>query len=393
MIDDGTKMNRLTKIVLVMLAMASTAHAADAVTDSNAGKRSDRGWVNPTVKPHRPPGPEYGVRLELNRAGVGPVMDVAATARHLYAVGEGKLFVLDLAQPNAPRIEGQLAGLGHVRQIAVQRGIAYVTAREDGLFLVDVRSPDQPVLASHYDTIELATGIAVSGNVAAVANRLAGVELIDVSDPRRPRHLSTVRVGEAQSVAFQGDYLYAGVWHSREVAVIHVQNPRKPAVVARAPLDGYGDGVAVQGNLLVAATGHHSGVQPNRVPGDPGFGHGHGLEVFDVSRPSQPRLLSRLKLPPLYRLGMDMWGVELAGDYAFVHDTYNGLFVIDLRHPATPRCLAHCPLPIVKDRNDPSPLAGLAIVRDRVYLAGAWSDLHIVAPGVPAPRRPRQLRI
>lgn len=342
---------------------------------------------DPTAKPHRPPGPEYGPQLALKNVGIGPVMDVAATSSHLYAVGGGRLHVLDHSQPDAPRVIGRLSGLGNVRQIAVQDGIAYITSREDGLFLVDVRRPDRPVVASHYDTIELATGIAVSGSVAAVANRLAGVEFVDVSDPNRPRHLSTVRVGEAQSVAFKDGYLVAGVWHSNELAIVDARNPRRPKLVAKAPLDGHGDGVSIRGSLALVATGHHSRARPAAKPDDPGFGRGHGLEIFDVSDPTRPRFLSRLKLPPLYRLGMDMWGVEAAGDYAFVHDTYNGLFVVDVRDPAKPRCLAHCQLPVVKERGDPSPVAGLA--GGRVYLAGAWSDLHVVTPGVPAALEPK----
>ena len=336
----------------------------------------------PPSSPHPPAGREYGRRLEIKGLGIGPMMSVTAAGKYLYAIGSGRLFVLDNSQPDQPRVVGQLAGLGEVRQIAIQGSVAYITSREDGLFLVDVRQPDRPRLLSHYDTIELATGIAVSGDVAAVANRNPGVEFVDVSDPKHPRHLSTVRVGEAQSVVFQGEYLYAGIWGSREMAVIDVHNARRPKLVALAPLDGQGDGVAVRGNLAFMVTGHHSRAKPAAKPGDPGFGRGHGLEVFDISNPREPRFMSRLKLPQLYRLGMDMWGVVLAGDYAFVHDTYNGMFMIDIRDPVRPKCVANRQLPIVAGRNDPSPLAGLAVVGDRVYLAGAWSDLHVAATGV-----------
>jgi hypothetical protein len=312
------------------------------------------------------------------------MMNVTAAGKYLYAIGKGLLFVLDNSQPDQPRVVGRLAGLGEVRQIAVQNSVAYITSREDGMFLVDVGQPDRPVLLSHYDTIELATGIAVSGEIAAVANRNPGVEFVDVSDPKHPHHLSTVRVGEAQSVAFQGEYLYVGIWGSRELAVVDVHNARHPQAVAFAPLDGQGDGVAVRGNLAFVATGHHSPAKPAAKPGDPGYGRGHGLEIFDVSNPQKPCLVSRLKLPELYRLGMDMWGVVLAGDHAFVHDTYNGMFVIDIRDPSHPRCVANRQLPVVAGHGDPSPVAGLTVANDRVYLAGAWCDLYVGWPGVPA---------
>lgn len=346
-------------------------------TPATHGKLHD-----PTAKPAPPPGPQYGRQFKMAHAGIGPVMDVAAEGKLLYAVGGGKLFVLDPSQPAAPRVVGRLEGLGHVRQIAVRGAVACITSREDGLFIVDVSKPERPVLASRYDTVELATGIAISGQVAAVANRFAGVELVDISDPRRPRHLSTVRMGEAQSVTFQGRHLYAGIWATNEIAVVDVSDPLRPKLVTKAPLDGHGDGVAVRGNLLLAATGHHSRTRPVAKPGDPGFGRGHGLELFDISDPAKPRHLSRIKFPPLYRLGMDMWGVEIAGDTAFVNDTYNGLFMVDIRDPAKPRYAGHCQLPVVKAQNDASPAAGLALAGEKVYVAGAWSDLHIVEPGV-----------
>lgn len=373
-------MNRILRLALFTFTFAATVGQSALAQGVNS--------PDPTAKPAPPPGPQYGRHLKMTHAGIGPVMDVAADGKLLYAVGGGKLFVLDPGQPGPPRVVGRLEGLGHVRQIALRGAVACITSREDGLFIVDLTRPERPVLASRYDTIELATGIAISGQVAAVANRFAGVELVDIADPRRPRHLSTVRVGEAQSVTFQGHYLYAGVWATDEIAVIDVSDPLRPRLVAKAPLDGHGDGVAVRGNLLLAATGHHSRARPAAKPGDPGFGRGHGLELFDISDPAKPRHLSRIKFPPLYRLGMDMWGVAIAGDMAIVNDTTNGLFLVDIRDPAKPRCAGHCQLPVVEAQNDPSPAAGLVLAGGKVYVAGAWSDLHIMELGVSLAREP-----
>ncbi len=184
-------------------------------------------------------GPELPIVATL---GCGPTMDVALEGNYLYAIGGARLYVARLDDPAKPRLVGELAGLGNVRQIAVREGIAYVTAREDGLFIVDVHRPEQPELLCHYDTIELATGICLSGPVAFVACRQNGVELIDVSDPRRPVHLSTLRPGEAQSVTCRDGLLYVGTWVSREVVICDVSDPRHPRVLSRAPMDGYADG-------------------------------------------------------------------------------------------------------------------------------------------------------
>lgn len=331
----------------------------------------------------------YGAELSiLNEPGVGACIDVDLVEQTLYAIGRGKLYVADVSDPAGPKVIGSLGGLGHVRQLCVEHGVAYVTAREDGLFIVDVSTPDRPRLLSHYDTIELATGIDISGDVAFVACRTAGVELVDVSDPDQPRHLSTVRTGEAQSVDARNGILYAGVWGSSELVVCDVSNPRKPLLMSKTKLDGFGDGVDVRGDYCYVATGHHSRQSPRKKPGDPGYGKGHGLEIFDVSDPAGPKPVGRVKFPPLYRMGMDMWGVTASDDYAFVADTYNGLFVVDISDPGKPRIVARRQLPLVEGRDDPSPVGGLAVGEGVIYTAGIWSDLHVIEAPMARPVLP-----
>ena len=78
---------------------------------------------------------------------------------------------------------------------------------------------------------------------------------------------------------------------------------------------------------------------------------------------------------------MDMWGVVLAGGHAFVNDTHNGFFLIDVRDATKPRNVGWTQLPVVG--KDPSPVAGLAVAKGRVFLAGGFDDLHLVDTGLP----------
>ena len=323
----------------------------------------------------------YGPELEIiHNAGTGPVMDVAIEGDHAYAIGQKKLHILDIRDPKKPVKVGTLEGLGSVRQLLVRNRIAYITSRQDGLFIVDVSAPALPRLLNHYDTVEFATGVAISGDLLFVACRHYGVELIDVSDPTNPHHLSTVRTGEAQSVVAKNGYLYVGVWASSEVVTVDYQDPWNPRVVSKVPLDGYGDGLDVQGKLLYVVTGHHSKERPRAAPGDPGFGKGHGMEVFELSDPANPAFLSRVKFPPLYEIGNDMWGVTIAYGHAFVADTYNGLFVIDVDDPKALKFVGHRKLPFVESRKQPGFVGGLAVTDDVIFLAGGYTDLHVVEP-------------
>ncbi len=325
----------------------------------------------------------YGRELPLLASfGAGPAQDVAVSESHAYVIGRGRLRIYAISNPREPVLRGELKGLGNTRQILVAQGIAYISAREDGLFLVDVKDPAAPRLISHYDSVEWATGLALSGEVLCIANRQFGVELVDVSEPASPRHLANLRTGEAQSVAIQDGWLYTGVWGSSEVVVADIRNARAPRLTARVPLDGYGDGVAVQGKYLFAATGHHSrrerpGGGPRRED-EPSYGAGHGLEIFELSNPAEPRFVARLKFPKFYALGNDFWSVRVVGAYAFVADTHNGVFVVDVSDPSAPRCLGHRQLPAPSPASLPDAVGGLAPIQDHLLVAGSGTDLHLL---------------
>lgn len=321
----------------------------------------------------------------LGELGCGPCMDAAVAGDRMFVVGRGRLHIADISDPKRPQLLGELPGLGNTRQIVVDDDVAYVSSREDGVFLIDVSDPAKPSLLSHYNSVELATGLALAGDVLFVAQRQYGVEQVDVSDPRNPRHLSTVRTGEAQSIAYHEGHLYVGVWAASEVVVVDMHDARAPRVVSRTPLDGYGDGVDVRDGVLYVATGHHSRA-PHARETDPGFGHGHGLELFDLSEPAAPAFISRVKFPPLYEIGHDMWSVTVANGRAFVADTHNGVFVVDVRDSRRPSIVGRRRFPPPAERDRSAFIGGLALGPGVLYAAGGWTDLHVLgAPELAVP--------
>jgi len=326
---------------------------------------------------------QYGKRLSYRKVeGVGPCIAAEVVGNRLYAIGQGSLYVLDITAQANPKLLGKLPGLGTTRQLVIKDKIAYVTARQDGLWLVDISDPAKPALISHYDTVEMATGIWVSGGLAFIATRCYGVEIVDVSNPRQVRHVSTLKTGEAQSCWAKDNFLYIGDWAPKKLLVADVKNPRQPVIVGEAPLDGYGDGGCLRGRFCFAATGHHS-----RTPSkEDAEGKGHGLEIFDVSKPAQPAFISRVKLPAHYSIFNDMWSARVAGDHCVVADTNNGLFVVDVRDIARPAIVAHAQLPYVARREMFDPVGGVALAKDVIYAAGIYTGLYVVpAPGLATP--------
>jgi hypothetical protein len=338
----------------------------------------------------------YGQTLKVIKTlNIGRCIDATVARDILYVIGQQSIFSFDISSPANPVLLSRLKGLGNVRQIEVENGYAYITARQDGLYIVDVNDPRKMTKAGHYDTLELATGISVSGPLAVVANRQYGIELVDVSNPSKPRFVGLTRTGEAQSVFIKGKLAYVGDWGNRELTVCDISNPYDPRVVSQTPLDGFGDGVFVRDNLCFAATGHHARSMKKRVASDPAFGKGHGVEIFDVSSPQSPQSLSCLKLPSFYQRYIDMWDVQVAGRYAFVGDTQAGLFVIDIRNPQKPSFAAHATFPQVEFRGEDvnAPVGGFALGDGVIYVAGKLTDLSVVeAKGMATPIRADQSR-
>ena len=278
-------------------------------------------------------------------AGVGPGMDVVREGDYLYMLQGRNLAILSVKEPGKPELIGKLENVGNLRQIVVRDEVAYITAREDGLFVLDVSDPTAPKLLSHYDTIEFATGIAVEGQFAFVAQRWFGVEIIDIANPEKLRHVSVVRVGEAQSCVVSNGYLYAGVWAEYRVAICDVRDPANPKQVAEVELNGRGDGLCVENGILYAAYGHHQPGSKFSLD-DPRYANGNGMEIFDVSKPTEPKHLSRVQFDwRFYYSWPDTWRVKLALPYAYLYHTYNGVFILDVSDPTQPKELTQIRIP------------------------------------------------
>lgn len=309
---------------------------------------------------------------------------LALHGEYLYAAGNDLLSVYRVTEPHAPRKCGELAIRG-TRQIAISGNYLYLSARNWGVQVIDISNPEKPELVHRIDTAELATGLETAGNLLCVTIRVYGVQLFDISDPLRPRHLSLLRTGEAQSAFYFNGKLAVGDWGSSRLTIADISDPYRPRILSSAPLDGFGDGVWVHGNLCYAATGHHArkGTAAER------HGRGHGLEIFDITDPARPVRLGGIKFPRFYEIGNDFWTVRSDGRTAFVGDTHNGFFAVDVSDPASPRLLGRGILPPAerysaaarKKITGPDCVTDVAVGDGVVYLAGQKTGLFVVPVG------------
>ncbi len=346
---------------------------------------------------------------------IGRATDVDTDGEYLYVINGGAFDILSIKEdPSAPVWKSGIENLGTVRQIRLvpDKEAVIITARDCGMYIIDVTDKENPVIAAAYDTIEMATGLAVTEKYAFVSCRTFGTEIIDISDINKPRHVSVIYSGEAQSCEIIDGLLYAGCWANREVQVFDVSNPANPRNIVNIPLTGQGDGIKIKDGILYAATGHHSpGYSSTSPKGALSWGYGNGMDIFDVSdiKNGSYTYLSTVRIDgTFYKLGDDYWTVELSErngtKYAYLSNTFNGIFVYDVTNPESPIRLSHISVVIpsgtarynqykghhgietvTSDFHFPydtssflkSPIGGFAVTDGYMYIAATGTDLHI----------------
>lgn len=409
-IDMPVKLSRLDKITLefegqLLLAGASYDYRGTEKLKSlstRSGMHMLEEFVDVTV-------------ADTGSSLVGKTMDLVKSGDIIYSIGDGKLTITDVSKVNAPKVLGTLGNMGSsIRQIALLSDgkHVFITSRQNGGYIVNVEDPTNPRQVARYDSVEMATGVDVYGDYVYVCNRQYGVEIVDVSDVYNPVQCAIVRGGTAQSCKVVDGILYMGSWNERSVDMFDVTQPSNPKYLGSAPLNGKGDGMMVVSvgdkTYLYAATGQHAfGVSENvsdtfteeDVLSDLRFGQGNGLDIFDVTDPAAPRWLSTSRIDGRYYFpNNDYWEVEIAEHngryYAYVLNTYNGVYVLDVTDPAAPVRLGHVCVtsafvgvqsysgrgvifPYDQNTRRQSPIAGIAVEDGVLYMASSMTDLHI----------------
>jgi hypothetical protein len=253
-------------------------------------------------------------------SGVGGYdIDLADSFAYLsgYYTGGHEFRVLSVAESANPRILGSAATIAFNFGVWARQacGRAFVADERGGLALIDITDPAQP----QPDTVVLRAGstedIAIDGQTAYVASQLAGMKVLDVSDPTRPEWVGDLtqsyRGITVFSVAARDSFAYV-CWLSPFLRVVSVADPGSPVMVAACTTLNHPEAMVIRDSFLYVAEDYR-------------------LQVVNVARPRQPRVVGTVNLPGMSR------EVILADTLAFVAG--QGMHVISVANPTSPRII------------------------------------------------------
>lgn len=250
---------------------------------------------------------------------VQPIEAVAVSGDRGYALTTNNLHVVDLSAPTTPSELGVLAGFISGRELAVVGDLVYVLGYRK-LAVVDAGTPSAPVLSGELEWSDVSPlDIEVVSDHAFLA---AGDDLrvVDVSDPTTPTEIATVELG-AETYARYLDVANGRVFVSGRGAfpddklfVIDVTDPAHPVLEADVVIaSGSGDIVARDG--LVHIFGGYPGA----------------LHIYDVTVPQTPVWQGSVTIPSTYQERL-----AAVDDHILVTTYLHGLTVVETTDPTSP---------------------------------------------------------
>lgn len=244
---------------------------------------------------------------------------------HAYVAAGNTLTILDISNPAAPKRSGAYDFADRIWGFSVAGSRAYVACDLYGLGILDVSNPTKPTLAGYYKTRGQAHAVDVFGKTALVSDHMLGVAYLDISNEAKP-----VLLGSA---FLEGYSRYLAVFDSLVYAVdspigFYILDPTKPS---SDPLGAVQTAESGYGRIISIGVSDPSDTKGPKIAAVSG---GRALQVYDVSSPSNPVLLSRFSTPGK---GPRM---TMKNRLAFIADNAEGVQVVDLSTPSTPRIVA-----------------------------------------------------
>lgn len=242
----------------------------------------------------------------LGSRSTSDAWDVVPKDHYLFvADGDKGLKVLDVSQARRPVRVLSMSDT-EAYELALEGDLLYVAAGDGGLKIYDVTDPEKPVFSGVYINGGI-DHVAVKGDFGFVTNLDGLLEILDLSNRERPSPMSRLQLEDPRQLIADGDYLFVAEGRAG-LKIFDVTNPAAPILFDESEgtevtgLDVVENRIylADRGGLRILET-YLKGESFVIAEADTGLhpfhlslgedrvylsGHGQGVEVVDLRRPS-----------------------------------------------------------------------------------------------------------
>ncbi len=315
--------------------------AALALALAACGGASSSPSAAPLSTPGPTPTPAAG-SLNMTRRALLSLQALAATAgagcwgytspagRRLALMGTSAgLSVVDVANPSAPRLTGNITGGSSAwREVRTYREFAYVTTEaQTGLDIVDLRDPDRPLKVRTWnETFASAHSLWIDeqrGLLYAHGTQ-SGMHVLDLAaDPTNPTEVGRFTNFYIHDSYGRGDRLYAAAIRDGFVGILDVARPDRIQEVGR-----FNTGATFTHNTWLTRDGRYLFTTDER-PGAP-------LEGWSLLSTPPVKVSQYIAAP-----GTIPHNVMIDGDRLVVSHYTEGVHMLDVRDPERPRVMGY----------------------------------------------------
>jgi hypothetical protein len=302
----------------------------------------------------------------VNRQRMGEMLDLAydPSRDRLYTVaGDRGVYTFEVKAGRLDRIS-RFYDEGYYRNLEIQGERAYVAERERGLLVLDISS-DRPRIV--YATQDLSgQGIHVAGGLLYLAAGQSGLIIYSLADPDSPQEIGRyVNLDDAWDVAVEGHLAYV-VDEARGLEILDVSSPTQPmrlGFITWDPVYAQAMVVRAEAGFVFIAAGQH------------------GLMIVDARNANIPVIAAE------YKPGPDSFAEGLAVKngmlYLAIGDeqngNLNGLHILDVRNPYNPQLITST---TYAERTE-----GIILHSETLFLANPWAGVRTYAIGDPSQPR------
>lgn len=268
-----------------------------------------------------------------NYRRLGRVHSVRFNGRYSYVACESGLVIIDFSDIRNPREVGRYnTPIDAVYSLFVSGNYAYLANGWGGLRIINIENPSQPYEMGRYTLPTRCEDVYVRDTLAFTSFQAVseggGLVVLNVSNPSNPIFVSRIDVGSNSfTLAVNNNYAYLTTLYPTAVNIIDISRPESLKLVGRylppSQIDPLFSGIGVKENLCFTCMVHKFGSQ---------------LIILDVSNPRSPVVLDSFKDFPL-----GTWEISGYGNIVYTSHTPvpagGGISVFDISEPSQIRLI------------------------------------------------------